>query len=452
MDPDAKKLLEKYGGPVPRYTSYPPATRFHPVGCTDSYRDHLLALPEGETISLYLHIPFCRSLCSYCGCTMRVVHDDDLIRNYVRLLEKEINLVATTLRHHHSISHIHFGGGSPNLLLRDDISLLLTSIRANFSLAPDVEIAMEADPRQLTQDKAFDYARAGINRISLGVQDFQEKTQKAINRIQPFSQIESCTRWLRDAGINAINFDLMYGLPYQTVDSISDNVQKAMSLKPDRVALFGYAHVPWMKPHQKILEKYALPDMIERYDQSEIARDMLKQGGYSPIGMDHFARKNDPLAVAHETGVVKRNFQGYTNDRADTLIGFGLSAISRVPGAYVQNTTFFSSYKDKLENGIFPDERWIHITNEDRLRGDVIESLMCYFNVDCADTCKKHGFSAAHLDSDLEKLDMMKHDGLLKVKGRTISVTETGAVFIRAIAACFDAYYEEGIFRHARSV
>ena len=452
MDPNAKKLLEKYGGPVPRYTSYPPATRFRPSGCKDSYRDHLLALPEGESISLYLHISFCRSLCSYCGCMTRVVPDDDPIHNYVRLLEKEINLVATTLRHHHSVDHIHFGGGSPNLLLRDDLNLLMTSIRVNFSLAPDAEIAMEADPRQMTQDKAIDYARAGINRISLGVQDFQENTQKAINRIQPFSQIESCVRWLRDAGIDAINFDLMYGLPYQTVESIADNVAKALLLKPDRVALFGYAHVPWMKPHQKILEKYALPDLTERYEQSEMARNMLGQGGYSPIGMDHFARENDPLAVAYRTGAVKRNFQGYTNDRADTLIGFGLSAISRVPGAYVQNTTFFGSYKEKLEKGIFADERWIQITKEDRLRGDVIESLMCYFDVDCADICKKHGFPTAHLDPVLEKLDMMKRDGLLKVKGRTISVTESGAVFIRAIAACFDAYHEEGILRHARSV
>lgn len=452
MEPDAKQLLEKYGGPAPRYTSYPPATRFRPVGSADSYRDQLIVLPEDEIVSLYLHIPFCRSLCSYCGCMTRVVHDDEPIRNYVRQVEKEINLVVTTLRHRHRVGHIHFGGGSPNLLLRDDLNLLMTSVKANFTVMPDAEIAMEVDPRQMTRDKAADYAHAGINRISLGVQDFQESTQKAINRIQPFSQIESCVRWLRDAGIGAINFDLMYGLPYQTVESIADNIQKAISLNPDRVALFGYAHVPWMKLHQKILEKYALPDMAERYRQSETARHMLKQAGYNAIGMDHFARNGDLLALAYKSGAIKRNFQGYTRDKADTLIGFGLSAISRVPGAYVQNTSHLGAYLEKLERGRFPNERWMQITDEDRLRGEIIENLMCYFNVDCEDVCKKHGFSAAYLDPALKKLDIMKLDGLLKVKGRTVSVTESGMVFIRAIAACFDAYYEGGVLRHARSV
>ncbi|MGZ9097490.1 MAG: oxygen-independent coproporphyrinogen III oxidase [Micavibrio sp.] len=451
MDTNAK-LLDKYGGSVPRYTSYPPATQFRPLSRAGFYRDCLLALPEGEAVSLYLHIPFCRSLCSYCGCMTRVVNDDAPIREYVRMLEKEINLVATTLRHSHKAVHIHFGGGSPNLLLRDDLNLLLTDIRANFDLTQDAEIAMEADPRQLTEEKIHDYARAGINRVSLGVQDFQEATQKAINRIQPLSQIQSCVRWIRDAGIAGLNFDLMYGLPYQTVDTIADNVRKALSLNPDRVALFGYAHVPWMKPHQKILEKHALPDSRERYAQAETARALLQQGGYIPIGMDHFARENDTLLAAYESGVIKRNFQGYTSDTAGALLGFGLSAISRVPDAFIQNTMLFSTYKEKLEKGIFPEERLIHIRPEDRLRGEVIESLMCYFKADCGEICQRHGFSGEYLDRDLRKLDIMRQDGLLELNGRSLSVTAGGAIFIRSIAAVFDAYYEEGVSRHASAV
>ncbi len=452
QDDTIKALLDRYGGPAPRYTSYPPATRFCPAGREDSYRDILRAMPEGQNVSLYLHIPFCRSLCSYCGCMTRIVHDDDPVRDYVRLLEKEINLVATTLGHRHNVSHIHFGGGSPNLLSRDDINLLLTSIRANFDLAADVEIAMEADPRQMTREKAFDYAHAGINRVSLGVQDFQEETQKAINRLQPFSQIESCTHWLKDAGIGGINFDLMYGLPYQSVDSIADNLRKAMSLSPDRVALFGYAHVPWMKTHQKTLEKYALPDLFERYLQAKKAREMLAQGGYVSIGMDHFAKKDDPMAIACEGGAIRRNFQGYTTDSANTLLAFGISAISRVPEAYVQNTTSFGIYKESLEKGIFPDARWIRVTAEDRLRGEVIENLMCYFTVDCAALCDKYGFSVDYLDDALAALSLMERDGLLEKRARCVTVTETGAPFVRAISACFDAYHEDGMSRHAQAV
>ncbi len=259
MDVEIEKLLEKHGKPVPRYTSYPPATQFRDVSSADSYYDCLQSLPENQSISLYLHIPFCRSLCSYCGCMTKVVHNDSPIRDYVRLLEKEIEIVARASPSHYKISHIHFGGGSPNLLLSEDLISLLAGIRDNFVILPNAEIAMEVDPRQLTRNKIYDYSLAGVNRISLGVQDFQESTQKAVNRIQPFSQIKRCVSWIRDSGISSINFDLMYGLPYQTTESVSDNIVKALSLEPDCIALFGYAHVPWMKPHQKLLERYVLP-------------------------------------------------------------------------------------------------------------------------------------------------------------------------------------------------
>lgn len=452
MDVEIKKLLEKYGKSVPRYTSYPPATQFRDTSPADSYRDCLRSLPEDQNISLYLHIPFCRSLCSYCGCMTKIVHNDSPIRDYVRLMEKEIEIFARASLSHHKISHIHFGGGSPNLLLYEDFISLLAKIQDNFVILPNAEIAMEADPRQLTRNKIHDYSLAGINRISLGVQDFQESTQKAINRIQPFSQIERCMSWIRDSGISSVNFDLMYGLPYQTTESVSDNLVKALSLEPDRIALFGYAHVPWMKPHQKLLEKHVLPNFSERYMQSEVARTILLKNGYFSIGMDHFAKETDSLLSAYRARSIKRNFQGYTDDNAGSLVGFGLSAISKLPKAYIQNTTQMHRYRDKIENGLFPDERWIHINNEDSLRGEIIENLMCYFSVDCAALCVRHGFPSDYLDQDLKKLQLMKEDGLLSIVERFVNVTKIGEAFIRPIAACFDRYYEEGNTLHARAI
>ena len=445
-------LLDIYGGPVPRYTSYPPATRFKPLEKEGMFRDRLRNLPPGDPVSLYFHIPFCRSLCSYCGCMTRVVHDDGPIQDYARQVEKEINLVSTLLPDRLAVSHIHFGGGSPNLLLRDDLFLLMNAVKTGFAIRPDAEIAMEVDPRQMNAEKAALYAEAGVNRISLGVQDFQPETQRAINRIQPLAQIEDCVRWLRDAGIGGINFDLMYGLPYQTVETVADNIEKAAGLAPDRIALFGYAHVPWMKPHQKILEKYALPDSLERYAQAEKAREMMLRSGYRDIGMDHFARQGDTIEAARESGALKRNFQGYTNDNAETLLGFGVSAISRFPDAYLQNTSHAGQYRERLEAGKAPVEKSILLSREDRLRAEMIETLMCYFEADCDTLCCKHGFPGDFLDADLNGLAALEDDGLVRRRGRFVSVTALGKPFVRRVCACFDAYYQEKEDRHARAV
>lgn len=445
-------LLDAYGGPAPRYTSYPPATQFQPVENDRVFQDEVRGLALHDPLSLYFHIPFCRSLCSYCGCLTRIVHDDKPIQDYVRFLEKEINLAATLLPGRMAVSHIHFGGGSPNLLLRDDLCLLMNAVRAGFAVGPDVEIAMEVDPRQMSAEKASLYAQSGFNRISLGVQDFQMETQRAINRIQPFSQIENCVRWLRDAGIGGINFDLMYGLPYQTVDSIADNVRKAVSLGPDRIALFGYAHVPWMKPHQKILERHPLPDSIERYQQAEQARQVLVQCGYRPIGMDHFARQDDAMMAALADGALKRNFQGYTNDNAKTLLGFGVSAISRFPNAYFQNSSNIGRYQERIGAGTLPLEKAMTLDREDHLRAEIIETLMCYFSVSCDAVCRRHGFPESFLDAGFEKLAVMEKDGLVRRDGRNLAVTETGKPFVRRICACFDAYYQEKENHHARAV
>lgn len=452
-DTQMAALLDRYGGAVPRYTSYPPATRFQPVGDGGSLQHYLQNLPVGRPVSLYVHIPFCRQLCSYCGCMTRVVHDDAPVRDYALTLEKEISIASTFLSHKPEISHIHFGGGSPNLLSRHDLLCLMDVIGSAFTIRADAEIAMEVDPRQMDRDKAFLYAEAGFNRISLGVQDFQPETQRAINRIQPFSLIKDCVQWLRDAGIGGINFDLIYGLPHQTVATIADNIQKAASLGPDRIALFGYAHVPWMKPHQKILEKYHLPNSLERFAQAEKAREALVLSGYHPIGMDHFAKTDDSMMAAYKDNVLKRNFQGYTNDNAESLIGFGLSAISRFPDAYFQNSSKSGQYHDKIASGLLPVEKTMALDREDILRAEIIESLMCYFQVSYGDICRRHGFAEEFFDVDVEALTGMVEEGLVMVKDRTLSVTPLGKPFLRRVSACFDAYYDQqGENRHARAV
>lgn len=442
-----EELLRRYGGAVPRYTSYPTAVQFR-----NDFRPKTGDVPENAEVSVYVHIPFCRSLCSYCGCLTRVVHDDSPINNYLGALDEEIGLLGSMTGYSLTAGHIHFGGGSPNLLSGDDIESLIDLIDINFNIRDGAEIAIEADPRQMTAEKARGYARAGVNRVSLGVQDFQRETQLAINRVQPFSQVEACVGWLRDAGIDNINFDLMYGLPCQTEETIADNVQKAVTLKPNRISVFGYAHVPWMRPHQKILEKYAMPGPMERYRQASVARQAFLGSGYQGIGMDHFALPGDGLAVAAGNRELRRNFQGYTTDRAKSLIGLGISSISCLPGAFMQNTTSFKTYKEKLSHGDLPIEKGAYLTPEDALRADLIERLMCYFTVDAADVCRRHGFSEEYLAEDVASLLPMEQDGLVQLEGNVVTVTEAGLPFVRSVCTAFDAYFEEAKNRHGRAV
>lgn len=441
-----------YGGSAPRYTSYPSAAHFQEGFSPSVYERLLKSRPDKAEVSLYIHIPFCRSLCHYCGCFTRVVHDDDPVNAYVRLLEKEINLAGEMAGRRLSASHIHFGGGSPNLLKAQDLEHLLSTIDMNFKIQKGAEIAMECDPRQLTAGKARDYAIAGVNRVSLGVQDFNEKTQRAINRIQPFSLVAACTVWLREAQIRNINFDLIYGLPYQTPETVADNAFKAIALEVDRVALFGYAHVPWLKQHQRNLEKHPLPDAQERYEQAQAARRIFIENGYVPVGMDHFAKPGDPLAIAAREGHLHRNFQGYTTDESRALMGFGLSAISRLPECYAQNTSSLALYRERLEQGKLPVEKGLCLCNEDRLRADIIERLMCYFTVDAGEICKMHGFSPGSVDESFLKLRDMEKDGLVEIDGRIVNITDRGRHFVRSVCACFDAYFKQSGKSYARAV
>ncbi len=323
----ANRLLEQHDLRVPRYTSYPTAPHFHAGVAAQTYGDWLRNLDSAAPLSLYLHIPYCHEMCWYCGCHTKATQRYAPVRDYVGVLQTEIARVADAIGRRQTVSHIHWGGGTPTILSDSDMAAVMANLRERFDIAGDAEIAIEADPRTLSYEKTVALADAGVTRASLGVQDCNAHVQAAINRVQPLEQTAGAVGALRAAGIERINIDLMYGLPLQTVADVRRTVEAVLPLKPDRLAVFGYAHVPWMKSHQKMIDEAALPNADERLRQSEAMALALVAHGYRHIGLDHFARAGDPLSIALRTGNLRRNFQGYTTDRADTLLGFGASAL-----------------------------------------------------------------------------------------------------------------------------
>ncbi len=439
MNNDAEELIRKYDIPVPRYTSYPTALQFEQGFSTACYEDLLEQIDRKESISLYLHVPFCSTLCYYCGCFTKSTQNYELLRTYVDALCKEIRMVSETIGRRQPVNLIHWGGGSPNYLKTEEIKEILDLLRESFIVQDNAEIAMEADPRILDQDKVNAYAAMGINRVSLGVQDFDETVQKAVNRIQPHDSIENCVSWLREAGINKINFDMMYGLPHQDTRIIQDNMDKVAALSPSRLALFGYAHVPWMRPRQKMLEQHPLPNINQRYDLFAAAQEKLYEHGYHAVGIDHFTREDDGLYQALLEQRLHRNFMGYTTDRSKTLLGFGASAISSFSGAYTQNAGDIPGYYKAVNKGELPLLKGYALQDDDLRRRHIIEQLMCY--------------SRAQLqDIRPESLKIYEADGLVRWEGNTLYVTEQGKPFLRVICSAFDAYLQPKETRHARVV
>ena len=439
------ELLAKYDRPVPRYTSYPTAPHFHAEIGRHDYRDWLAELPPGARLSLYLHVPFCHELCWYCGCHTTVARRYQPVAKYRDLLLRELDLVGAALGCRRPVGHIHFGGGTPTMLAPDDLCLLGERLRARFQLLGAAEFAVEIDPRRLTRETVDALAAIGVNRASLGVQDVNPEVQLAINRWQPFAVVERAVDWLRTAGIHGINFDLMYGLPRQTTVRVRASVDAALALRPSRVALFGYAHVPWMKRHQRLIDEAALPGAAERAAQFEVAAARLEEAGYVAIGLDHFALPEDSLAVARKQGRLHRNFQGYTTDDAGALLGFGASAIGSLPQGYVQNAVPIPEYRDAIRGGRLATARGIRVSAHDRLRRAIIERLMCDFAVDL-------NGQTARLAPELEALEPFRTDGLLTIDDGLIRVEPAGRPLIRTICAVFDAHLQRGLARHSRAV
>jgi len=447
-----RTLLERYDRQVPRYTSYPTAPHFHPGINAATYARWLAAIGPDEPLSLYFHVPFCREMCWYCGCHTKIVRRYEPIGDYAATLGEEVELIGGMVGARPPVTHMHWGGGTPTILSADDLERMMERIHSAFDVAPGAEVAVEMDPRTMTEDRVRALARAGVNRASLGVQDFNEHVQRAINRIQPYETTAQLVEWLREAGIDAINFDIMYGLPYQTVDDVRHTVQLAAGLRPDRVAVFGYAHVPWMKTHQKMIADESLPGAWERFEQADAAASGLVARGYRRIGLDHFALETDPMTEALDQGRLHRNFQGYTTDEASTLIGFGASSIGALPQGYVQNAPPLRNWAEAVQQGRPAVTRGIALDEEDRLRRDVIERLMCDLSVDLSAVAARYGKTAEHFRGEIEMLAPMVEDGVARIDGDRITVPEQGRPLMRAVCAIFDAYLGNGVGRHSQAV
>jgi len=445
--------FEKYArASVPRYTSYPTAPHFSTHFPADNYREWLGRLDPGEPISLYLHVPFCKQQCWYCGCNMKLAARYSPVATYVQHLLQEIELVADALPARMPVSHLHFGGGTPTVLEPEDLATVMARLGARFQFLPDAEIAIESDPRTLADAMIRQIGALGFNRASFGVQEFDPQVQAAINRIQPPDMVERAISGLRAAGVPNVNFDLIYGLPHQTAAALCRTVEQCVAMKPDRVALFGYAHVPWVAKNQRMIEDSALPNASERAEQARLAAATLVANGYVQIGIDHFALPGDSLAVAAATGRLHRNFQGYTADAAQTLIGIGATSIGRTPQGYVQNASETGAWSRAVAAGKLSVARGHALRGQDQLRGGVIERIMCDGSVDLAEAGRALGFADDWYADEIAELEQMQRDGLLTYEIGKLALAPEGLPLARVVAAVFDTYLRDSTARHSVAV
>ena len=437
---------------LPRYTSYPTAPHFSQAVGPETYADWLKAIPQRATASLYLHVPFCRAMCWYCGCHTSVARRDEPIAAYAGALRREIEQVARRIACRLMVDHVHFGGGTPTIMAPDSFADVIKSIRQSFFVSASAEVAVEIDPRTLSAPMIDALALGGVNRASLGVQSFDPVVQRAINRIQSFQETAAATENLRRAGISGINFDLIYGLPHQSVASCLDTVRRCVTLRPDRFSVFGYAHVPNFKKYQRKIDEAWLPESVERFEQACAISDCLKQAGYVPIGLDHFALPGDAMAVALREGRLRRNFQGYTTDQSDILLAFGASAIGRLPQGYVQNEVAIAAYLRAIADERLAAAKGYALTADDRLRGEIIERIMCDFGVDLDAICRRHGSAPDAMLESAPRLQELVSDGVVALDGASLSVRDDSRFLVRSVAAAFDAHLHRSGRLHSRSV
>jgi oxygen-independent coproporphyrinogen-3 oxidase len=391
-------------------------------------------------------------MCWYCGCHTSVSRRDEPIAVYASALRCEIDQVSRQIERRIKVDHIHFGGGTPTILAPEIFADLIGSIRHSFFVHPSAEIAIEIDPRTLTSRMIDALAHGGVNRASLGVQSFDPVVQRAINRVQSFDETAAATKGLRRAGIAGVNFDLIYGLPHQTVASCLDTISQCVELRPDRFSVFGYAHVPTFKKHQRKIDDASLPDSLERHHQSDAIAQALKQAGYLQIGLDHFALPDDGMAVALRDGRLRRNFQGYTTDASNILLGFGTSAIGHLPQGYVQNEVRTRAYEESIASGRLATVKGYALTGDDRLRAEIIERIMCDFGVDLDPICARHGSVAETMMKSSPRLQDLVSDGVVELDGNSLALTKDSRFLVRSVAAAFDAHLDGSKQLHSRAV
>ncbi len=429
--------LRKYNQPGPRYTSYPPATHFTEEFVFPNHKPQ-----TANPLSLYFHLPFCARQCLYCGCTNIVTGDQGKSAEYLDYLTREFEMRAQYIVNGSEVQQIQLGGGTPTFFLPSELEELGRLIRSHFPVASDAEAGVEIDPRALTKDKVEALRNAGLNRASLGVQDTNPEVQKTIMRIQPPEMIAEANQWLRESGFESVNFDLIYGLPNQTVESFNATLDEVLAFSPDRFAIYSYAHIPWIKSFQKSFEDQ-LPGPETKLQLLQLIIEKLTGAGYVYIGMDHFAKPDDAMAQALANGTLQRNFQGYSTHKGVDLHGFGMSSISHAGGNYFQNHKELADYYAALDAGNLPLLRGYAMTDEDKIRYHAIMHIMCNLYIDYAQLSAEMGINfAEHFKADIASLDDLETDGLVRREKGGLHVTPLGRLFVRIIAMRFDAYIQ----------
>ncbi|MBV9835402.1 MAG: oxygen-independent coproporphyrinogen III oxidase [Alphaproteobacteria bacterium] len=437
---------------VPRYTSYPTAAQFSRAVDARLYRDWLRALPAGGDVALYAHVPYCRALCWYCACHTSVTRSPDQMENYVGLLERELDMIAGDIGPGRHLTAVQLGGGTPTELGSVGLESLTQRINRHFTIDAATEISIEIDPRYFTPSRAATLQAIGVTRASLGVQDFSPAVQRAINRWQPMETTAKAMEALRAVGIDRINVDLVYGLPLQTPDMLTDTLAQTVALSPSRIAVFGYAHVPWMARRQRAISEATLPDAATRLAMARLTASFLTGAGYQAIGIDHFARADDPLAIAARHGRLRRNFQGYTDVADVPQIGIGASAISQLPQGYGQNAVGTQDYARALRSETYATVRGCTLSEDDRVVGEIIERLMCDFAVDLDDVARRHGLPTSAFADSVDRLAPYVEEGAVVLERGQLAITPRGRLATRLVCAAFDLHLPGSQARHSQAV
>jgi oxygen-independent coproporphyrinogen-3 oxidase len=437
-------LLKKYDQPGPRYTSYPTAPYFHEDLGTEEYLQHVHADDAevaNKDLSLYFHLPFCDTLCYFCGCNMMVTRSTEKIDQYIDYLDKEMRILKSHISDDRKIIQLHWGGGTPTHLSPDQIRRLGSLIHKYFDFRENAEVGVEIDPRELTFDHMKALSEMGFNRCSMGVQDFDQRVQETVNRIQPEDITRASVEWSRELGFKSLNLDLMYGLPFQKADSYSDTIDKILELDPDRLAVFNYAHLPNLIKHQRLIKDEWLPSGDQKLELLKLSIEKLTGAGYVYIGMDHFAKPDDELTIAMNNGTLYRNFQGYSTHAGINLFAFGITSIGMLSDLYIQNHKTLKAYYEALDRKTLPTMRGITLNEDDQLRREVITELMCNFVLkkDVIERKYRIAFDDYFAQS-LERLSDLEKDDLIRVERDRLTVTGAGRLLIRNIAMQFDAY------------
>lgn len=448
-------LLHKYNQPVPRYTSYPPATELSEEFDLQCFLGAIAAGNAQNTpLSLYCHIPFCDLPCYFCGCNTLITQRKEIAEPYLGYLLRHIEQVAALVDDDRLVQQMHWGGGTPNYLSLDQVQRLWQGLQSNFKFDPQAEISIEVNPRSLTKEYLQGLKDLGFNRISFGIQDFNLQVQEAVNRIQPEEMLFQGMDWMREVGFEGVNVDLIYGLPLQTLETFRETITKTIALNPDRIAVFNFAYVPWLKPIQKQISPEALPSPEEKLKIMQMTIEVLTTHGYAFIGMDHFAKPTDELAIAQRAGELHRNFQGYTTKPESDLLGFGLTSISMLQNVYTQNHKRLGDFYRAIDGGELPIERGVTLSVDDILRRSIIMELMCQFELSPLEIETKYHLHFNPPDGTSQEKDFVEYfalehqqlhqlatDGLVELEPNHITITPAGRLLIRNIAAVFDAYF-----------